>query len=46
MKFSIASALQILERTPIVVETYLKNLNDEWIFTTEGGESWSAFDIV
>jgi hypothetical protein len=46
MKFSIASALQILERTPIVVETYLKNLNDEWIFTNEGGESWSAFDIV
>jgi hypothetical protein len=46
MEFSIASALQILERTPIVVETYLKNLNDEWIFTNEGDESWSAFDIV
>lgn len=46
MKFSIESALQILERTPFVVETMLRDLDDEWTHQNEGGDSWSAFDIV
>jgi hypothetical protein len=46
MQFNINSALQILERTPGVVETMLENLPDEWIMNNEGGDSWSAYDVV
>jgi len=46
MTFSIQSALQILERTPAVIETMLKSLQDDWVMNNEGGDSWSVFDIV
>src|SRR5688572_26497951 len=46
MQFNIQSAVQILERTPSVVETLLRNLDDQWVMNNEGGDSWSAFDIV
>ena len=46
MEFNIQSAVKVLERTPDVIETMLKNLPDEWIMVNEGGESWSAYDIV
>ena len=46
MEFNIQSAVKVLERTPDVIETMLKNLPDEWIMLNEGGESWSAYNIV
>lgn len=46
MKYSIDKALEILERTPNVLEAYLNDLSDEWIFCNEGKDTWSAFDIV
>lgn len=46
MEFNIQSAVQVLERTPLVVEGLLKNLPDEWVMSNEGGDSWSAFDII
>ncbi|MBC7826292.1 MAG: DinB family protein [Chitinophagaceae bacterium] len=46
MEFNIQSALQILERTPSVVEIMLQDLPAEWTMVNEGGDSWSAFDIV
>ena len=46
MKFNVEQAIQILERTPLVVETLLKGLDDDWTMQNEGGETWSAFDIV
>ena len=46
MEFNIQSALQILERTPGVLDTMLRNLDDGWVTTNEGGKTWSAFDIV
>ncbi|HKH60704.1 MAG TPA: DinB family protein [Flavitalea sp.] len=46
MNFNIQSAIQILERTPVVLETMLRNLDNEWIARNEGGETWSPFDIV
>ena len=46
MKFNIDQAIQILERTPSVVETMLKDLDDDWVLQNEGGETWSAFDII
>ena len=46
MNFNIQSTIQILERTPFVVETMLRNLDSEWIGRNEGGETWSPFDVV
>ena len=46
MKFNIEQAIQILERTPFVVESLLKGLDDDWVMQNEGGETWSAFDVV
>lgn len=46
MKFSLEKSLEILERTPAVIESLLRGLSKEWIITNEGPETWSPFDIV
>jgi hypothetical protein len=46
MNFDFDKALQILERTPHVLETLLKGLSDDWIYVNEGENTWSAFDVV
>lgn len=46
MKFSISSALEILERTPDVLDSLLRDVSEDWTHVNEGGDSWSAFDIV
>jgi hypothetical protein len=46
MQFDIEKALPVLERTPQVIESLLYGLDDEWIYTNEGGDTWSPFDIV
>jgi hypothetical protein len=44
--FSLASARPLLERTPAIVDAWLRGLPDPWVRSNEGGESWSAFDVV
>jgi uncharacterized damage-inducible protein DinB len=46
MQFNIERTLEIIERTPVVLEVLLSGLSDEWILVNEGGESWSVFDVV
>src|ERR1700674_5390015 len=46
MKLDIDRSLEILERTPIVLETFLKDVSDDWTMKNEGSETWSAYDIV
>ena len=46
MNFSLASSLEILSRTPRVLECLLKELSNEWVYYNEGDETWSPFDIV
>ena len=46
MQFDIEKAMPVLERTPRVIETLLYQLADEWIYSNEGGDTWSPFDIV
>ena len=46
MRFSIQHSLQILERTPAVLESLLSDLPEEWTHINEGADTWSAFDIV
>lgn len=46
MDFSIQSSLQILEKTPSVIETMLEGLDEQWIINNEGPGTWSPYDIV
>jgi hypothetical protein len=38
--------LEILERTPDVLEALLANLSDAWTTGTEGPDTWSPYDVV
>src|SRR5688572_31204233 len=46
MKFDLTLSIQILERTPAVLQTLLSGLADDWTNENEGENTWSAFDIV
>jgi hypothetical protein len=46
MEFDINKAIQILERTPFVIDVLLKGLDKEWIINNEGGKTWSPYDVV
>ena len=46
MPFNLENSIQILERTPEVLEALLSGLSDDWTKVNEGGESWSPNDIV
>ena len=46
MKYSLPHSLEILERTPDLLKAWLSGLSEEWTHTNEGGETWSAYDIL
>ncbi len=46
MNFTIEKSMEILERTPEVLEAMLQNISVEWTENNEGGETWSAFDVL
>jgi hypothetical protein len=46
MNFSIEKSIEILERTPVVLEAMLQDVSAEWTENNEGGETWSPFDVV
>jgi len=46
MEFEISNALSILERTPKVLRTLLKDLSSDWTQENEGENTWSPFDVV
>lgn len=46
MEFKLSQAIEILSRTPAVVETLLTGLSDNWTMNNEGGETWSPYDII
>ena len=46
MTFDIEKSIEILERTPLVLEVLLDGLSDEWTKNNEGSESWSPYDVV
>jgi hypothetical protein len=46
MEFDLVLALPVLERTPRVLEGWLRDLPDPWTSATEGGDTWSPFDVV
>lgn len=46
MNFTIEKSIEILERTPEVLEAMLKNISPEWTENNEGGETWNVFDVL
>ena len=46
IRFSLAGARPLLERTPAVLDAWLRGLPEPWLRSNEGGESWSPFDVV
>ena len=46
MEFTIEKALEVLERTPLVLDTYLSELSDVWVENNEGENTWSPYDVV
>ena len=46
MTFTLAETLDILERTPVVLDGLLRDTSPGWHRADEGPETWSAFDVV
>lgn len=46
MEFGLEKSIEILERTPKILESFLFGLSDEWLYGKEGSDTWSAFDVV
>jgi hypothetical protein len=46
MEFKLQEAIEILSRTPAVVEAMLTGLPRQWVMNNEGGETWSPYDII
>ncbi len=44
--FSIPETIAVLSCTPATLNTLLRGLPDIWTNRNEGGETWTAFDIV
>src|SRR4051812_39605519 len=45
-EFKLDEAISLLSRTPASLDALLRGLPDTWVRRNEGGDSWSAFDIV
>jgi hypothetical protein len=46
MNFNIENILELLERTPRVLEALLNDLSDYWIKANAGDKTWNPFDIL
>src|SRR3954468_3587163 len=46
MKHNLDQTIAVIERTPAVLNTMLRDLPNEWTMRNEGENSWSAYDIV
>ncbi len=46
INFTLEKSLEILERTPNVLNTMLQNISPDWTSNNEGGQTWSVYDII
>lgn len=44
--FDLKKSIEILEKTPSVINSLLEGLSDRWINSKYGEDTWSPFDIV
>ena len=45
-EFHLDEALAVLTRTPAAYDALLRGLPETWVRRNEGGDTWSAYDIV
>ena len=46
MSVDLADTLDILRRTPVVVDALLRGTTESWHGRRDGPDTWSAFDVV
>lgn len=46
MDYNVNNAVDILSRTPVILNGLLGGLPPEWATATEGPDTWSAYDVV
>jgi hypothetical protein len=46
MNFNLEEAVDLLSRTPALLNALLKGLSDTWTNNNEGPETWSPYDVV
>ncbi len=46
MKYSIPQSIEILERTPAVLNALIAGLSDGWVMNNEGPETFSPYDVI
>ncbi len=46
MDHDLAHTMALLERTPATLDAWLRDLPDAWTTQNEGGDSWTAYDVV
>ena len=46
MEFELASAINILQRTPATLSSLLRDLPEPWLIQNEGAETWSPYDVI
>ncbi len=46
MNFKLSASIEILERTPGVLDNLLGGLSGDWTQPNEGPDTWSAYDII
>ncbi len=46
MNFTIEKSIEILERTPGVLDAMLRHISADWTMNNEGGETWSVYNII
>jgi hypothetical protein len=46
MDFNLERSIEILERTPAVMQSLLSGVHDDWTMQNEGSNTWGPYDIV
>ncbi len=46
MEFELNKSIEILERTPFIIESFLNGLSNQWLKNNEGPKTWSPYDIL
>src|ERR1044072_2304838 len=46
MEFELAQAIAVLQRTPITLNSLLRDLPEQWLLQNEGPETWSPYDVI
>jgi hypothetical protein len=45
-EFDVAEAMEVLRRTPAVLDEWLRGLSEVWVMKNEGPETFSPYDVV